>query len=83
MSKVVKSEDQNQVETWLANNLEAFEQQKVRITELLAELEQCPRLTPRYRGIKKQIATHQKLAITYKQNALNLQAVLEFPLSGD
>ena len=84
MSKVVKSEDQNQVETWLANNLEAFEQQKVRIAELLAELEQCPRImTAKYRGIKKQIATHQKLAITYKQNALNLQAVLEFPLGGD
>ena len=82
MSKVVKSEDQNQVETWLANNLEAYEQQKVRITELLDQLAQA---TDRgvIKGIKKQIATHQKLAITYRQNAINLQAVLEFPLSGD
>jgi hypothetical protein len=66
------------METWITNNLEAFEQQKVRIAELQVELEQCPRImTAKYRGIKKQITLHQKLAVAHLQAAQNFQKTLE------
>lgn len=68
--------DVKQMETWIANNLTAFEQQKVRITELQNSL---PTYTDRavVNGIKKQIKVHQKLAIAYKQAAQNFEDTLK------
>jgi polyphosphate kinase len=66
------------MEMWIANNLDAFEKQKVRIAELKQQLEQCPRIqTAMYRGIKKQITVHQKLAVAYLQAAQNFQNTLK------
>lgn len=64
------------VESWITNNLEAFEHQKVRIAELLDQLALA---TDRgvINGIKKQVKVHQKLAVAYLQAAQNFQNTLK------
>ena len=64
------------METFLKNNLTAFEQQKARVLELQSSLALYDDKAV-IRGIKKQIVVHQKLAVAYLQNAQNLQQVLE------
>jgi hypothetical protein len=64
------------METWITNNLEEFEQQKVRITELLDQLALATDRSVA-NGIKKQVKVHQKLAVAYLQAAQNYQNTLK------
>ena len=64
------------METFLKNNLTAFEQQKARILELQSSLALYTDKAV-IRGIKKQIVVHQKLAVSYLQNAQNIQNTLK------